>query len=239
VASGFRARLGIICPAPTIMPEAEFPPVLPNGVSMCTTRIPLLEATRQGLLTTVDHAYQAAQLLVQARVDILGFLCTVGTLVLGPSFDAEFSAKMQEQTGIKTLTTAASVVAALTELRAKRIVVATPYVQELNVLERSFLEFYGIEVVAMEGMGLTDPDQIREVSPEAAYRFSRKLWRPDADALFFSCTGVPTFQIIGMLEQDIGRPVVTSNQATLWCMLKHVGVKARIPGLGLLFSERS
>jgi maleate isomerase len=236
MAPGNRARLGIICPAPTVMPEAEFPPLLPRGVSMCTTRIPLPEATREGLRASADHAFQAAQLLVQARVDVLGFLCTTGTLVLGPAYDGRFAEEMEQQTGTKTVTAAAAVVAALAHLGARKLVVATPYSQELNAMEREFLEYHGLELLAMEGMGLTNPDQIREVSPNAAYHFSRELWRPDADALFFSCTGVPTFQFIASLEQDIRKPVISSNQAALWGMLRAVGVNAPIAELGELFS---
>jgi maleate isomerase len=238
VASGFRARLGIICPAPTVAPEAEFPRVLPDGVSLCATRIPLLAATKQGLLDSLQHAYQAGALLAQARVDVIGFLCTTATLARGAEFDRQFAEQMQRQTGIRTVTTAAAAAAALSHLEARRVVVATPYAAELNAMEKEFLEHEGFEVAAIEGLGVTDPDSIRELTADAAYRLCRKLWRPQADALFFSCTGVPTFGMIRMLEEDIGKPVITSNQASLWHMLRSAGVNAAIGGLGRLLAER-
>jgi maleate isomerase len=156
--------------------------------------------------------------------------------VRGNTFDDEFAAEMQKQTGIATVTTAASAVQALAYLGAKKVVVATPYTNDLNEIERAFLNYQGFEVITIKGMGLTDPDQIRETTAGAVYRFSRELWAPEADALFFSCTGVPTFEVIELLEKDIGSPVISSNQATLWHMLRTAGVSTPIAGLGRLFA---
>jgi len=236
IVSEFRARLGIIYPAPAIVAEREFYSVLPETITVCTTRVPLSRTTPDGLLETVEHACEAGKLLAQARVDVIGFLCTAGSLIRGAEFDQALSSKIKEVTGIETVTTAASAVEALHSISAKKVVVVTPYSQEINRLERSFLEAHGLEVLAIAGLDLTDPYQISQVTPTEIYLFSRKLWERKADALFISCTGIATFPIIDSLEEDIGKPVVTSNQASLWFMLKTARVNLTIPQRGLLLS---
>jgi len=232
---GYRAKLGIIIPAPGLVIEPELSSVIPEGVTICTTRIPLTQTTPQGLIEMLDYAREAGKLLSQARVDVLGLLCTSGTLVKGAGFDKELSTGLKEYTGIKTVVTSTSVTEALRVLQAKRIVVATPYSEEINHLEKAFLEANGFQVLAIKGMGITEPYRMGLVNPGDTYRLARTLWRSDADALFISCTGIATFSIIKELEEDIGKPVITSNQASLWHMLQAVGVHAHIPELGTVF----
>jgi len=233
---GCRAKLGIIIPAPGHVIEPEFFSVIPDGVTICTTRIPLTRTTTEGLMEMLEYAREAGKLLSQARVDVLGLLCTSGSLVQGVGFDRDLSSGIKEYTGIETVATATSITKALKSLDAKKIVVATPYSDEINRLEQAFLESNGFDVLAIEGMGITDPFQMGMVDPDETCRLAQRLWGEDADALFISCTGIATFSIIRQLEEDIGKPVVTSNQASLWHMLQVVGVEAKIPDLGILFS---
>ena len=53
--------------------------------------------------------------------------------------------------------------------------------------------------------------------------------------MFISCTGLHVDSIIDSLEQELGKPVLTSNQCGLWGSLRAIGVKDFIPGLGQLF----
>jgi maleate isomerase len=54
--------------------------------------------------------------------------------------------------------------------------------------------------------------------------------------VFVSCTNYRTFEVIERLEADLGKPVVTSNQATLWDALRTLGVDDDLP-LGRLFER--
>ncbi len=238
--TGRRVRLGIICPAPATAPEPELSSALPPGVSLHATRVSLASATAAELVRAADQALEAAGLLAQARVDVIGFLCTAASVVKGGAFDRRLAADIEGRTGIPAVTTAGAVVAACRHLGVRRLVVATPYAAAIDELEAAFLEEHGLAVVAIRGMGLTDPDRIRAVTPGEVYRFCRELWRAGdggarrAEGLFFSCTGVETFPVLQALEEDIGRPVVSSNQASLWALLRAAGVPARLPGRGRL-----
>jgi maleate isomerase len=233
---GYRAKLGILYPAPGFVVEPEFFSVLPEGVTVCTTRIPLAQTTPEGLVDMATHACEAGKLLAQARVDVIGFLCTSGSFVEGVGFDRRLASEIRACTGIETVTTSTSVVEAINVVMGKKLVVVTPYSQEINELEQMFLEGNGFEVLGITGLNITDPYLMGQVDPGRIYRLSRDLWTKDADALLISCTGIETFSIIETLERDLEKPVITSNQASLWHMLRIAGVRASIPKLGSLFS---
>jgi maleate cis-trans isomerase len=156
-----------------------------------------------------------------------------------PGWDRELSARLQKLTGIPTATMMSACIDALRELGLKRIVVATPYVDELNVKLKETLEAAGFEVLAFKGLGVLRNIDINKLPPEASYQSARDVFRqaPDADGVFISCGGWPTFENIPLLEQDLGVPVVSSNSAGLWMGLKLAGLPAAIPGLGRLFQE--
>jgi maleate isomerase len=196
--------------------------------------VSLANATVDQLALAADQATEAARLLAPARVSAIGFLCTAASVVKGKAFDLRLAAEITACTGIPAVTTAGAVVAACHHLGIRRLVVATPYSLAVNRLEAAFLEENGLTVERICGMDLTDPDRIRAITPEDVQRFCRGLWRNQADGLFFSCTGVETFPVLRAMEEEIGRPVVSSNQASLWAMLRAAGISARIQGRGCL-----
>lgn len=71
--------------------------------------------------------------------------------------------------------------------------------------------------------------------PEIAYRTTIDLDASNADGVFVSCTNFRTFEIIAQLKADLGKPVVTSNQATLWNALRTMGLSGFDSALGQLF----
>ena len=46
------------------------------------------------------------------------------------------------------------------------------------------------------------------------------------DAVFVSCTNLSTYDVIAPLEAELGRPVLTANQVTMWAALVEAGVGA-------------
>ena len=56
----------------------------------------------------------------------------------------------------------------------------------------------------------------------------------DAQAVFISCTNLPTYDVIAPLERELGKPVLTANQVTMWSALHVIGRKAVGPGQQLL-----
>jgi arylmalonate decarboxylase len=130
------------------------------------------------------------------------------------------------------------VVEACRVLGVRRISVATPYVQAVNETERLFFEQQGLEVVCIEGMEIghtpTDRRTIAHQPPARTYGLARAVDRPEAEAVFISCTNLPTIEILAALERDLGKPVFSSNLATFWGALRRAGVREPIQGYGRL-----
>jgi maleate isomerase len=238
---GWRGRLGLIVPSSNSTNEPEFARWLPDGVSLHTARMRLEGVDAESLGAMADEVERCAALLATADVDAVAYGCTTGSLVHGPGYDEEIEERVASVADVPAVATAASVKRAFAHLGLERLAITTPYVEDLNDREAEFLTDAGYEVVAMEGLGIDRNTEIGEQTPETAYRRALALPTDDADGVFVSCTNYRTFEVVSRLEADLGLPVVTSNQATLWDALGRLGVAAdEISGLGRLFrTERS
>lgn len=226
---GWRARLGLIVPSSNTVNEPEFEAQLPEGISLHTARLPLDDVTAESLAAMAGNTENCADLLASADVDVIAYGCTTGSLVKGPGYDESIESRITEQTGIPAVATAAAIKRAFDELGISKFVIATPYIDELNTRERSFLESAGYDVLAIDGIGHKDNLEIGREYPQTAYQMVRDLDTEEADGIFISCTNFRTFEIIEPLESDTGKPVVTSNQATLWNVLETLNVDPTYP----------
>jgi maleate cis-trans isomerase len=143
--------------------------------------------------------------------------------------------RIERATGIPGLTTATTVLAALRALDVRRVAVATPYIDELNAIEADFLAAAGFPVAAIDGLGCATDPEIGRFGPADATALAARVDRPDADAIFISCTNLHCLEAIAPLEARHGKPVVTSNQAGAWAALRAIGVADDVGGLGRLF----
>lgn len=123
-----------------------------------------------------------------------------------------------------------------------------PYPDEINEKERSFLEGNGIRVVGIKGLEYRKRAPFYPLAklpvsciglhePHMAYKLALEVYRREADGIFISCTNFRTIEIIEMLEKTVGKPVVTSNQATMVSALRKAGIRDRIKGYGLLMES--
>ncbi|MEN9063131.1 maleate cis-trans isomerase family protein [Ponticoccus litoralis] len=122
----------------------------------------------------------------------------------------------------------------LEALGVRRVAVATPYLDEINAREADYMEDAGFEISAIRGLNLDkDADMVR-VSPRAIGRLAAAVDRPDAEAVFVSCGALRTLDIVEELEKELGKPVICSNQAMMWDVLRLAGLDDRIEGYGTL-----
>ena len=217
--------------------EPEFCQMASGRVTVHSSRLRLTEVTPESLLKMEEDLERAIVELVDAEVDVVIFGCTSGSLVGGPEYDLKLERKMEALGRRQVVTTATAVVQAIKAVGMSKIGVATPYTEEVNELERFFLEGNGIGVLNMEGLGLVNNVDIGRSDPSVACRLARSVDAPGADGIFISCTNFRTATVIERLEQDIGKPVVTSTQASLWAALLRAEVFGPIEGYGALLRE--
>ncbi len=236
---GYRARIGVIIPGVNVNLEPEFYRVAPKGVSIHTSRMMLLgKATQESYLRMESDTERAAAELATAEVDIVTWACTSGGVLLKPS---KIEATIARIAGCPAISALTSVIAALKAFGAKRVALGTPYVSFINETEIEVLEEAGFKVVSMYGLELGETQEerrgIARVPPQSLHRFARHIDRPDADAIFISCTNVAAIEEIAAVEAACAKPIITSNLATIWHALRLAGINDRIEGFGRLLSE--
>jgi maleate cis-trans isomerase len=205
-----------------------------NGTSVHTMRISHTADTEENVIWMGTQVPAAAKLLAHAKVDVICYGCTGGGFIKGPGYDQQLTNEIKEATGIPGTTTIVGVTDALRAFDAKKLCVASPYEPWLNDKLRDFLGKTGFEVLAIKGLGTQAHSSVKAEDVEALVT---SVDRPDAQAIFISCTNFGTLDIIESLEKKLGKPVVTSNSASMWKMMRLVGDKSAVPGGGRLFRE--
>jgi maleate isomerase len=177
----------------------------------------------------------ASRILPDDKVDVICLACTSGTVAVGE--EAARQELLKGAPGAKATTLAGSVRKALTAMDAKRIVLGSPYLPELNEAVARYLKAAGFEVVAARGMGLSYDTEMIRVAPDYLVEFACALDQPEADALLLSCGALRSIEVVEEIERKIGKPVICSNQAMLWDCLRLAGAEDRLEGLGRLLRE--
>ena len=105
-------------------------------------------------------------------------------------------------------------------------------------IKKQVEEFFiskGFEILRMEGLNLETGLEFGKVTPDFWNKFSLEIDCDDADAVFLSCTGIRSLDIIEKVEAQINKPVITSNQAQMWSALRLAGINDNLKGFGKLF----
>lgn len=229
---GTRARIGMILPSVNQAAEPQISRMLPDGVSLHTTRMRL----RPDLEETVRDAEIGAEMLADAKVDLVIFHCTAASMS-APGFDDEVIRRLQAVTGKPTTSTSKACLEAFETLGARRIILTTPYVQAVNDREVAYLRSHGLDVLSETGLGIKDDGSaMLAVEPEEWRRRVNAQDEPGAEACFISCTAVRAVEAIEPIEADLGKPVVTSNQAMVWHALRKLGIGDGPRGYGRLMA---
>ena len=234
---GWRGRIGLVVPEGNSVVEPEFYRMAPDGVSTHANRVALKDVTPASLLDMEKDTARSAKQIASVRVGAIVFACTSGSFVGGPGYDERLISIMQEATGVAATTTASAVLRALACLKVSRIALATPYTDEVTKLEVDFLQSAGFEVTSWQGGGIARTADIQECRPEVSFRRARHVDSDRAEAVFISCTGLRTIDHLEKLEADLGKPVISSNQATFAEALRMLGVGEARPGFGSLFER--
>ena len=234
---GGRAKIGVLLPSGNFAAEPELNALMPTGVSMHFTRLPLKGSAREDLMGMTSGVEPAAMLMKDTSPNLLVFHCTAVS-TWDAEMDAELCVRMKACTGIRSITTGRALVEALQAVGASNVVLLTPYIDEINEREVAFLNRHDISVVALRGLGLRTPDQMALVSPGNWFDLALTHQRDTVDAYVISCTAIRTLPVVEEIEAVTGRPVITSNQAMAWYALRQCGIDDWVEGAGALFSHR-
>lgn len=233
--TNWRASLGFIVLSTDLVMEDNIFRLAPEGVGVSITRLDTETDTNvRSLAKHIDGMAEAASVLQPgAPPDVVCYACTSGSIVIGE--DRVTAEIKRGAPWARATTLVTGVVNGLRALEAKKIVVGTPYLDEINTLEAGYLENLGFEVLDIQGLNVEDGEAIGRITTGFLKEFALSIDRPDADAIFISCGGIRTIDVIGEIEAQANKPVVCSNQGMMWNCLRMAGIKDVIEGYGRLF----
>jgi maleate isomerase len=239
--SDWRARIGFLVPSVTPTVEIEMVELAPKGVSVHFSRMKssrtmgAFEPFEVRARSHLEHLDETVELLAGVKPDVIVLAHTATSYVLGKEGEEKLTREITQRTGIPFISALGSVIEALGALGARKVAVGTPYEEDLTVMGKRTVESYGLEVVNVQR--LLDVKSIFEETPKRVYGLMRKADRPEAQALFISGVGLPTLEVLQALEDDIGKPVISSASAMMWNALRVIGVGAKVTGYGRLLRE--
>lgn len=220
-------RVGLVIPSLNVVVEDDFRRELPANVGLHITRVRLGKTagkvTQAALLEAGREAVALATLLADAGMDAIALNCTGASLSDGPAGALRLREEIAAATKTAATTTILSVVRALRAAGLKRIVHICPFTAEFGTDEANFLRAEGFDVVASRGLNFTDARVAAKLSPQEICDIAAATDHPEAEGMFLACANVRAMEATAALQQRLGKPVVTSNQAVLWDLLDMIG----------------
>ena len=234
---GATARFGLIVLATDMTSERDLYRQLPNAnVAIHVTRVAFENPTTPENLRKMGPRLTDAAALLEPLLPLkaICYSCTAASVTIE---DDSVRASIQAGVGdVPVVTPSGAARMAFAALGVRRIAILTPYILATTQPMADYFTRHGIELCRVECLGLEDDREMARVSDQTIINAAIAVDTPDAEALFISCTGLPAINVIAELEERIGKPVVTSNQASAWAMSRLGGFHDHKPAqFGRLF----
>ena len=229
-------RIGIVALATDYNLEQDIRRMLPSSVEVFTNRVlnanPMTLSNLKAMAPDIERA--ASGILPGHGVDVMIYGCTSGTAAIG--YENIMGLVHKSNPGIPVVTPLTATFAALEAMNVGRISILTPYDRIINeALLDSVLES-GLGVDRFSGLGFDNDIDVTKVPLNTIREMAIGAFDDRSDALFISCTAFRASRVIDDIEQAIGKPVISSNQALAWQSLKMLGYKGHVAGYGKVFS---
>jgi maleate cis-trans isomerase len=229
-------HFGVLIPSTNTTVEIEYSRLLPLSLQAHVGRLLTSGTGPFAPPKDEDVAYQA-RLLGTAKVEVISLAQTSASL-FADDYDTVTVRRITDAAGVPAITSAQAVGEAANALGIRRIALVSPYSQVVIERAKQYYESkYGLHVVAMEGFAATDSYMIGKLGPENARDAFARIDRPEIEMFVVPGGNFPTMTFVAGWEREFSKPVITTNQAALWAMMRIMGFADKLPGLGRLLEE--
>ncbi len=222
-------RLGLIVLQVDETIEQDFRRLFPPHIArLHVTRVPSGAELTPDTIAAMERALpDAARLLPAAQaLDVVGYACTSGTTLIGAGRVRELVTRAAGTRAVTDPLTAA--LAQCHSLGVARLGIISPYIASVAEPIRAAFEAGGIAVPDTLSFGEQVEARVARIAPASIAEAARALVRRSKlDAVFLSCTNLRTLDILAPLTQELGLPVLSSNQ----CLAAHMAALAGIASM--------
>ncbi|HYZ21628.1 MAG TPA: hypothetical protein VE690_05670 [Rhodopila sp.] len=230
-------RIGLLLPSSNTTQEPELNRILPDDVTLHAARLPLRNIDVSSTAQIVEDIEAESRKLADADVDAIVLAATAPSARQGLGYDQELIRRIEVASGRKATTASTALVEALRALGVERMVIGAPWSDEVNATTAAFIEASGFRVLGQRALGLVSNLEIGVLDEQTAYDIAVAVDQPEAQAVMLACGNWATLGIVERLESAIGKPVLTTNQVSLWGVLRLVGVTDPVFGWGILLRD--
>jgi maleate isomerase len=212
---------------------------VPPGVDVHFSRMFIPDLLSRETLIEMDRTEGMGGIrqVASARPSVIAYGCTASSIVQGIAYDQHLREEIGSKFKVAATTAAHAILEAANALGARKVSLVSPYTSAVAEAEHTYFESAGLHVLGGAHLGIVDGFQLASPTPEELFELGRKGWGDGSDALIISCLNTRSHAVIAALEDALGKPVVTSTQATLWHTLRLAGVRDPIAGYGRLLSR--
>ncbi len=232
--SGWKARIGYLSPSVFETPS-DWDLILPKGFTIVSSGLNVQAHTAEEFNKAIDALGAGLGIFKAEECDaILMGGITLGTQ-RGYAAERDVVEKLSKQVGLPVSTAMGATVDALKFLGVRTTVIATAYKATINQSVKQYYEDGGVTVLDIEGLEVSKPVDQAKLPDYASYKVARELFRqhPDVDSLLIQGRW-RSVAYVQELEDETGRPVLSSTAASLWWVLHTLGIKPTIEGFGRL-----
>lgn len=190
-----------------------------------------------GIIETgkIDRLRAGIHALRVHKPHVVAFACTCASFGY-PKGAWEQAAEMSRLAGVPATSASVAMVAACNAVGARTVALAATYPAEITLLLTDFLRSQGVTVAGSKSLSIMSGAEVSQLSADAVFGFIRQSGIAGTDAIVVPDTALFTLPHITRLENELGKFVVTANQAIMWHALRLAGVSSLNPRFGRLMA---
>ena len=231
-----RYKIGLIVPANNTVIEPEFWSLALDDTAFYSTRVMAKgNLTKEAVFQMEETVDRAVDELAATGVDLIVYADMVTTFIMDPEWNDVRTKEISERSGIPCISAWTALRDGLETMGLSSFALGTPYPTDIHTLAPPYFRSRGYTITSDETLNIVSMRDVPKVAASEILEFARRLSKTPCEAIILLATDLRTFDVIELIEDELGIPLLTSNQTILWSALRTLQFPLFSKGRGKLF----